>query len=163
MSDVISLEEFRALDLHREFYARHGVDHQMAFTLPHVPPRMMGIALSRCARDFSDDERDLLERARPFLIQGYRNAVSHTGLSAAADGGALLAGLRAAGLTPREADVMRLVALGRSNADAARELGVSVRTAQKHVEHAFAKLGVHTRSRAAAAAWERAGATPAAG
>lgn len=36
---------------------------------------------------------------------------------------------------------------------------VSVRTAQKHVERAFRKLGVSTRSRAAARAWELSGAT----
>jgi DNA-binding CsgD family transcriptional regulator len=162
-SDVVSPEELHALDLYREFYAQLGAEYQMAFTLPHTPPRVLGVALTRCESDFSDGERDFLNRARPFLIQGYRNAVEHTGLRRAAAGGSLIAGLRDAGLTPREADVMRLVALGRSNADAAEALGLSVRTVHKHVERAFAKLGVHSRSQAAAAAWERAGATPAAG
>jgi hypothetical protein len=32
---------------------------------------------TRPDRDFSDAERDLLERARPFLIQIYRNAIDH--------------------------------------------------------------------------------------
>jgi DNA-binding CsgD family transcriptional regulator len=62
--------------------------------------------------------------------------------------------LRTAGLTPREADVVAQLALGRSNADAAAALGVSLRTVHKHLQHAFPKLGVHSRSDAAAKAWD---------
>ncbi len=63
----------------------------------------------------------------------------------------------AEGLTKREAQVLRLIALGRSNADAATQLGLSDRTVQKHLENAFPKLGVATRSEAAGRAWELAG------
>ncbi|MDX6697478.1 MAG: hypothetical protein QOE65_875 [Solirubrobacteraceae bacterium] len=157
LSDLVSAEELHALDLYREVYSAIGLEYQMAFTLPHAPPRVLGVALSNRDRDFTDDERDFVDRARPFLIQGYRNAVAHSGLTRAAAGSALLDGLGGAGLTPREADVVRLIALGRSNADAAEALGLSVRTVHKHLEHAFSKLGVHTRSEAAARAWELAG------
>lgn len=153
MSDVISRDEFHALDLYREVYARVGLEHQMAFTLPYEPPRLLGVALHRKRKDFTKDERELVNRARPFLIQGYRNAVEHTGLREQPGPGALTRALRAAGLTAREADAVRLVALGRSNADAGRMLGVSVRTVHKHLEHAFAKLDVPNRSEAAALAW----------
>jgi DNA-binding CsgD family transcriptional regulator len=61
--------------------------------------------------------------------------------------------LQAAGLTAREAQVVRLVALGSSNRDVAAALGVSDRTVGKHLEHAFRKLEVRTRSEAAARAW----------
>lgn len=45
-------------------------------------------------------------------------------------------------LTAREADVLRLLARGRTYAQAARELGMSVHTAGTHVKNAYRKLGV---------------------
>ena len=54
-------------------------------------------------------------------------------------------------LTSREAEVLRLVAEGRTNAQVARALRVSARTVQKHLEHVFAKLGVDNRTAAARA------------
>jgi len=50
------------------------------------------------------------------------------------------------GLTPRELAVSRLLAEGRSNEEVARQLGVSIHTARRHVEHVLLKLGVHTRA-----------------
>jgi hypothetical protein len=44
-----------------------------------------GTPLSRKAVDFSDAERDLLNDARPFLIQGSRNALEHTRLKSDLD------------------------------------------------------------------------------
>ncbi len=54
-----------------------------------------------------------------------------------------------AGLTEREVDVLRLLARGSSNADIARELVVSRRTAEHHVQHIYDKIGVSTRAAAA--------------
>jgi DNA-binding NarL/FixJ family response regulator len=54
-------------------------------------------------------------------------------------------------LTPRELEVARLVARGRSNKQIAAELVVSQRTAEGHVERILAKLGF--TSRAQVAAW----------
>lgn len=51
----------------------------------------------------------------------------------------------AAALTARERDVARLAADGDSNAEIARRLGISVRTAETHLQRAYAKLGVHDR------------------
>jgi DNA-binding CsgD family transcriptional regulator len=50
------------------------------------------------------------------------------------------------GLTPREAEVLRLVALGRANKDIARELGLSVATVQRHVANIYAKIRVTGRA-----------------
>ncbi|HEY2077333.1 MAG TPA: helix-turn-helix transcriptional regulator, partial [Streptosporangiaceae bacterium] len=54
-------------------------------------------------------------------------------------------------LTPRELQVARLIAGGRSNKDIAAELVISQRTAENHVEHILIKLGF--TSRAQVAAW----------
>lgn len=56
---------------------------------------------------------------------------------------------RPAGLTEREREVLRLVAIGMSNDDIAHRLVVSPRTVHAHVRAVFAKLGVSTRTAAA--------------
>ena len=58
----------------------------------------------------------------------------------------------AAGLTPRERDVLRLVAAGLTDREIAERLFITRRTASKHVEAILAKLGVPTRGAAAARA-----------
>ena len=58
---------------------------------------------------------------------------------------------RAGGLTPREVQVLRLVATGMTNRAIAAELVLSERTVDRHVSNIFTKLGVS--SRAAATAW----------
>jgi ATP/maltotriose-dependent transcriptional regulator MalT len=56
------------------------------------------------------------------------------------------------GLTPREAEVLALVAAGRSNRQIAQALFISPKTASVHVSNILAKLGVATRFEAAAIA-----------
>jgi DNA-binding CsgD family transcriptional regulator len=56
------------------------------------------------------------------------------------------------GLTPREAEVLALVAQGQSNSQIAKALFISPKTASVHVSNILAKLGVHTRVEAAAIA-----------
>lgn len=55
-------------------------------------------------------------------------------------------------LTARESEVLLWVARGKTNRDIADILGMSPRTVNKHLEHIFEKLGVETRTAAAAAA-----------
>ncbi len=55
-------------------------------------------------------------------------------------------------LTPREAEVLSWLAKGKTNRDIADILGMSPRTVNKHLEHIFEKLGVETRTAAAALA-----------
>ena len=56
------------------------------------------------------------------------------------------------GRTPREAEVLRWIAEGKSNHDIGVILGASTRTICKHVEHIFSKLSVENRTAAAATA-----------
>ncbi|WP_382153920.1 response regulator [Hydrogenophaga sp. ANAO-22] len=60
--------------------------------------------------------------------------------------------LRDIALTPRETEVLSWLAKGKTNRDIADILGMSHRTVNKHLEHVFEKLGVETRSAAAAIA-----------
>lgn len=53
-------------------------------------------------------------------------------------------------LTPREREVVDLVATGMSNKEIAAKLVISLRTAEGHVERALTKLGFHTRGQIAA-------------
>ena len=55
-------------------------------------------------------------------------------------------------LTAREAEVLYWVVKGKTNLDIGDILGSSPRTVQKHLEHVFEKLGVETRTAAAAMA-----------
>jgi DNA-binding CsgD family transcriptional regulator len=68
-------------------------------------------------------------------------------------------GLRRLGLTPRETEVLGLVAEGRTNRQIAEALFISDRTASVHVSNILTKLGVANRAEAAVAA-HRLGLTP---
>lgn len=65
-----------------------------------------------------------------------------------------LASRVAAALTPRESEVMLLLTQGKSNAEIAKKLSVSMATVRSHVHHLLRKLGVGTRTQAVAIAYE---------
>ena len=134
-----------------------GIHSGDSVNLPSDRDRTIAVVLSRRDPEYTDAERDLLNRARPLLIQAFRAAIEadrvRSALADLSERADLLGPLRDAGLTPREAEVMRLVALGRSNRHIAAELGTSDRTVGKHLERGFRKLGVTSRSEAAQCAW----------
>jgi DNA-binding CsgD family transcriptional regulator len=163
-SDVVTPEELHATDLYREFYVRYGIEHQIAFALPSDDQQILAIALSRCERDYEDEERELLALARPHLIQAYRNALEYSGRRLSTptstipgpDQGAL----EALGLTPTQARVLRLIATGRSTQAIATELNIAQRTVHKHLQRTYKSLGVVDRFEAADAAWQTGRAEP---
>jgi HD-GYP domain-containing protein (c-di-GMP phosphodiesterase class II) len=58
------------------------------------------------------------------------------------------------GLTPRETEVVGLLARGLQTKQIARTLGISVKTADRHIQNAYAKIGVSTRAAATLFAME---------
>jgi DNA-binding NarL/FixJ family response regulator len=57
-------------------------------------------------------------------------------------------------VTPRQAEVLRLIASGLSDKQIASRLGVSPRTVQSHVDRLYLQNGLHKRT-ALTAAWVR--------
>jgi DNA-binding NarL/FixJ family response regulator len=53
-----------------------------------------------------------------------------------------------AGLTPREIEVLTLIARGATTRQVARTLGITVKTAETHIERIYTKIGASTRSTA---------------
>jgi DNA-binding CsgD family transcriptional regulator len=158
-SDVTTPERLHALEIYTEVYRRVGIEYQIAFTLPHAPDRILGVVLCRGQHDFTDAERDLLNAARPFLIQAYRNALRYRELlvvrpslprSQPAPELDALVGL---GLSAREASVLQLLSIGSSDREIATHLQISPRTVQKHLENCYRSLGVNSRADATKMAW----------
>lgn len=59
------------------------------------------------------------------------------------------------GLTPREIEVLRLIAAGSTAKEAARQLDIAPKTADNHIQSLYSKIGVTTRAAAALFALER--------
>lgn len=97
--------------------------------------------------------------ARGYLLKGAVQEEVLAALRTVAGGGVVfgagaaqrvLSGDRRVGdLTPREAEVLALVADGRSNVEIARALGLSLKTVQNHVSNVLAKMQVRDRTQAA--------------
>jgi DNA-binding CsgD family transcriptional regulator len=66
------------------------------------------------------------------------------------DPAVLLRNLQRYGLTPRETELVRWLSKGKTNAEIATILGMGKRTADKHLENIFSKLGVESRAAAVA-------------
>ena len=75
-----------------------------------------------------------------------------------------VAALRGLGLTARQAETLRLLALGHSPAQTATEMGIAPRTVDKHLQNVYSQLGARSLLQATATAWAAVGVErPAAG
>jgi len=86
--------------------------------------------------DFSEREKAMLALARPHIAE------LHTRRDRELRG--------VPNLTPRQWEVLRLVAKGAGNRQIARTLGISDATVRRHLENAFFRLGVQCRTEAVA-------------
>jgi DNA-binding NarL/FixJ family response regulator len=65
-----------------------------------------------------------------------------------------------AGLTRRELEILRLLACGMDHLEISRDLVITAKTVEKHIEHILLKLGVHSRAQAIALALQESSAAP---
>ncbi|MEU9113673.1 AAA family ATPase [Streptomyces sp. NPDC048483] len=104
------------------------------------------------ARPLADEVELLAQRARIPLAGRTAAAAPRQAPAPLPDAAAPAAPAESLGLTPRERDVLRLVADGRSNRQIADALFISPKTASVHVSNILAKLGVSGRGEAGAVA-----------
>ena len=142
--------DFRATGLYDEYYRAIGVDHAVALPLRMDDDWMVSFVFNRHGHDFSERELACLEQvrtgaarlfARTRLIERARDAAR-----AAHDAGPQLR--RVQSLSDREHEVLRWVAAGKTDRDIAAILAISHRTVHKHLQSAYTKLGVETRTAA---------------
>lgn len=118
---------------------------------PYIAARIR-VLLGRACRAVGDHDGAELE------LDAARQTFARLGAApAVAAVEALLGGAAIApehGLSPRELEVLRLVASGKTNKAIARELFVSERTIDRHVSNIFTKLDVSSRAAATAYAYE---------
>jgi len=135
-----AVEHFqRALELHREI----ELPHDRAELLVSAAAAAGDAGLDEQAREWLADARLAARRlgARP-LQAAAEHALAELGGSSGSPAAA-------AGLTPRQLQVIRRVAEGRTNREIATELYLSVRTVDMHVRHSLIALGCRSRMDAA--------------
>ena len=130
ISDSLPLTEFRRSGLYNDYYRRVRIDHAMALPIYVADGMLVSFVLNRTRRDFTDRERALLDLLRPHLARIFAR-INRTGA-----------------LTDREAEVLRWVAAGKSDAQIGAILRISARTVQKHLQNVYEKLGVESRTAA---------------
>ena len=131
ISDSVPFEQFRRTALYNDYYRRIRIDHAIALPIYVHDGLLVSFVLNRTRRDFTDRERALLDVLKPHLARIYRriNSVGQ--------------------LTRREAEVLRWVSAGKSDAQIGAILRISARTVQKHLQNIYDKLGVESRTAAA--------------
>jgi len=138
-SDVVSMRRWRQTGIW------HGIDRPLGgkdwirLLLASRGAFTARLEFDNHMSDFDDRAVAVLEVLTPHVAQLLRRAAAR----------AAYAG-DASGLSPRELEILSLVAQGRTNGELARILWISPHTVRKHLENVFAKLDVHTRTAAVA-------------
>ncbi len=138
LSDLLTHRQRMKLEYNEVVWRPHGIDDGLRLWLPAPTGRARSIYLERSGSNYTDRERMLFALLRPQLARMRVNAESRRRMD----------GIR--GLTPREAEVVGWVACGMTNVEIAAALFIAPQTVRKHLENIFEKLGVRTRTAAAA-------------
>lgn len=149
LTDVVELSRLERTEVWAECLEPRGHRFQAALTFEchHNDLRLM--SLWREDRDFRDAEIEAFERVRRVVDAGFAMRDAAGSMREWSGEGP---GPR---LTPRQREVAALVALGLTNDQVARRLGISTRTVRKHVADLFEVADV--RSRTALTGWWRQG------
>jgi DNA-binding CsgD family transcriptional regulator len=139
ISDLVADHAFHETPVYNDYYRPIGIQHAMAVPI-YVDGRLLvSFVFNRAGSGFRARELELAEAVRPHLANLYRLGGS---IPRAAE----------TPLTAREREVLEWVAAGKTNRDIAAILGAKPRTIEKHLERIYEKLGVETRTAAAARA-----------
>jgi DNA-binding NarL/FixJ family response regulator len=145
----LDLPEIDGLDVLRILRARGLRPAVLLFTAYDSDPRLVR-ALREGARGCV-----LKGAPREELFAAIRAATAGSRVLPPGFGERILAGLQgegAAALTPRQSEVLALLADGRTNQEIALALGIGVRTVKYHVEGLLRRLGARNRTEAVGAA-----------
>jgi DNA-binding CsgD family transcriptional regulator len=141
LSDFYSARQWHSTGMYTDRCRPLGVEHTLMLCLPEPPPRTadperhLRLYLDRGpGPDFSERDRALLVLLRPHLYQAYLDAERRRH--------------PVPRLTPRQDDLLRLLAAGYTNTQIARKLGISEGTVRTHLENIYEKLGVSSRTAA---------------
>ena len=138
-SDFCSEREWRASPMYVDHLSDEGILHDLMGPLPSAGTRSRRLLWFRSGTtEFTERDRSVLVLLRPHLAEVLRRSSATKGI---------------ADLTPRQRELMQLVAAGRSNAEIARQLVLSPHTVRKHLENVFERLGVSSRTEAVARAF----------
>ena len=151
-SDFIGRRELHRRAIYHDWFRPWGVEHQLAAGLDSPLTHAKTFLFARRdGSDFSERDRDVLDALLPWLARLYRVAQDRRRLRQALgrlDHTESEVAVRL--VTAREREVLELVREGLTNAEIARTLWVAPGTVRRHLENAYAKLGVHTRTAAVA-------------
>ena len=143
VSDVLSRRDFHRTELYQYVSRPVGIEDMMRLWFdPELPGARLEFDQARPA--FTERDRDVLDVLQPHFKHLHRHALARQSRSPPLT-------LASERLTPRERNVLELVAEGRTNAEIGAALWISPGTVRRHLENIFGKLGVHTRTAAVAA------------
>jgi DNA-binding CsgD family transcriptional regulator len=138
-SDFYTTRQWHNSGIYHDYFRIAGVEHALVLFLP-VPGWPATEATLRLAfargpgPDFSERDRGLLSLLRPHLREAYLDAER--------------ARRTTPQLTPRQWDLLRLIAAGLTNGQIARRLDLSEGTVRTHLERLYGKLQVTSRTAA---------------
>jgi DNA-binding CsgD family transcriptional regulator len=138
MSEIISERDLRRIDYYNDFLRPAHIRDRLRVWLWRSAETAACITLVRSDARFSDRDQAVLAVLQPQLAVFRERSIGTDDRPDEAE------------LTIREAQVVAFVATGRSNSEIARLLFLSPATVAKHLEHAYRKLRVATRSEVAA-------------
>jgi DNA-binding CsgD family transcriptional regulator len=140
-SDFYSARQWHSTGMYVDCIRPQGVEHHLMLALPEMPEQAAGpgrhlrLVLHRGpGPDFSERDRALLVLLRPHLYQACLDAERRRH--------------PVPRLTPRQNELLRLLAAGHTNSQIARRLGISEGTVRTHLENIYDKLGVSSRTAA---------------
>ncbi|MBS1861915.1 MAG: hypothetical protein JSS68_09400 [Actinobacteria bacterium] len=153
LSDYVAPREWRRRDLFNDFYRPLGMANELSVQLAWGPAGSSScLTFHRAGPDFRGREVALTELLAPHLRAAHARLAAPPRSSQPADlldpAGSAADLARRLPLTAREAEVLAHLISGRTNRAIGDELGISRHTVVRHVEHIYAKLGVHNRTAA---------------